>query len=80
MRAKRRITMSTVPTDARRLFESVGVVQTVSTAEAAVLLGLAKQTLLRWSSTGDGPIRPIRLNGRLRWSVADIRALVGGAK
>lgn len=65
--------------DARELCAAVEVDHTVSTAEAAALLGLTPQTLRRWACQGSGPIRPSNVNGRLRWSVAAIRALVSAA-
>jgi len=63
----------------RQLREQTSVEETVSTAEAAGLLRYRSQTLRRWASQGSGPIRPRRVNGRLRWSVAEIRALLAGA-
>jgi hypothetical protein len=66
-------------TPTQQLFADVGVDHTVSTAEAAVLTGHAAQTLRRWACEGSGPIRPRKANGRLRWSVAEIRKLVGAA-
>jgi hypothetical protein len=65
--------------DARRLCDAVAVDHTVSTAEASVLLGVAQQTMRRWSCQGSGPVRPRHINGRLRWSVADIRAVLAGS-
>jgi DNA-binding transcriptional regulator YiaG len=56
-----------------------GIDETVGTPEAAALFGYRQQTLRRWASDGSGPIRPRRVNGRLRWSVAQIRALLAGA-
>lgn len=47
------------------------------TDEAAPQLGRRPQTLRRWACLGDGPIQPIRVNGRLLWPVADIRKLLG---
>lgn len=39
-----------------------------------------QQTLRGWASRdGKGPLRPIRINGRLAWAVADIRKLLGVA-
>ncbi len=49
------------------------------TAEAAHHLSRANQTLRIWAMTGEGPLKPLRINGRLAWSVADIKALVGAA-
>lgn len=63
----------------RELHARTDVEETVATAEAAALLGYQQQTLRRWACQGDGPIRPRRVNGRLRWSVAEIRALLAGA-
>ncbi|WP_371435412.1 hypothetical protein [Polaromonas sp.] len=50
---------------------------TVDTAGAAYYLNRSQQTLRGWSSRGDGPMRPIRMNGRLAWPVADIKKLMG---
>jgi hypothetical protein len=47
------------------------------TAEAAHHLNRANQTLRIWAMTGEGPLKPLRINGRLAWPVADIKALVG---
>ena len=47
------------------------------TNEAAFHLNRAQQTLRLWAMREDGPLRPIRINGRLAWSVADIRRLLG---
>ena len=66
------------PDEHRRLFERTGVDQYVPTAEAATLLGVAAQTMRRWACEGSGPIRPRKVAGRLRWSVAEIQALLSG--
>ncbi len=51
------------------------------THEAAPILNREPQTLRRWACLECGPIRPIRINGRLAWRVSDLREiLVGGAK
>lgn len=50
----------------------------VETACAAHHLTRRPQTLRGWACREDGPIRPIRINGRLAWSVADLRRLLGG--
>lgn len=62
----------------RRLFERTGVDEGVDTAKAAMLLDREPQTLRRWACDGSGPIRPRRVNGRLRWSLADIQAVLRG--
>lgn len=48
------------------------------TAEAARHLNRAEQTLRLWACHENGPIRPLRINGRLAWPVAGLRALLGG--
>lgn len=48
----------------------------VDTASAAFHLGRKAQTLRVWASTEQGPIRPVRINGRLSWPVAEIRKLL----
>ena len=50
---------------------------TLPTNEAAQHLGRQPQTLRDWACHEDGPIRPTRIHGRLHWSVAQIRQLVG---
>ncbi|HRN64078.1 MAG TPA: DNA-binding protein [Alicycliphilus sp.] len=52
---------------------------TLPTPEAARHLHRAEQTLRLWACRENGPIRPLRINGRLAWRVADIRRLVEGA-
>lgn len=48
----------------------------VDTSRAAFYLCRKPQTMRVWASTERGPIRPIRINGRLAWSVAEIRRLL----
>lgn len=48
----------------------------VSTDEAAYYLNRKPQTLRVWACTEAGPLRPIRLHGRLAWPVEDIRRLL----
>ncbi len=50
------------------------------THEAARHLARAPQTMRIWSCKDNGPIRPIRVHGRLAWPVADIRRLLGVAQ
>jgi len=47
------------------------------TGEAARHLGRAPQTLRLWACREDGPIRPLRIHGRLAWPVAEIKRLLG---
>ncbi len=51
---------------------------TVPTDQAAWFLNRKSQTLRAWACLENGPIRPIRINGRLAWPVADIRKLLAG--
>jgi hypothetical protein len=50
----------------------------VPTDLAAAALNRRPQTLRKWACLENGPIRPVRINGRLAWRVADIQALLGG--
>lgn len=49
---------------------------TVTTEEAAYYLSRRPQTLRCWACHDDGPIRPLRINGRLAWPVAELRKLL----
>jgi hypothetical protein len=48
----------------------------VPTDQAAFYLNRASQTLRKWACLENGPLRPIRINGRLAWKVADLKVLV----
>jgi hypothetical protein len=50
----------------------------VPTDQAAHYLNRKPQTLLKWACLEQGPLRPIRINGRLAWPVAGIKVLVAG--
>jgi hypothetical protein len=50
---------------------------TVDTAAAAHYLNRRPQTLRCWACLENGPLRPVRINGRLAWEVAAIRKLLG---
>lgn len=50
----------------------------VPTENAAYYLSRKPQTLRAWACLENGPIRPIRINGRLSWRVADIQAVLNG--
>ena len=49
----------------------------VDTAAAAHYLNRRPQTLRGWACLENGPLRPIRINGRLAWPVAAIKQLLG---
>jgi hypothetical protein len=50
---------------------------TAPTGAAAHYLNRKPQTLRVWACLENGPIRPIRINGRLAWSIPEIKKLVG---
>jgi hypothetical protein len=50
----------------------------IPTDVAAYHLNRKDQTLRAWACLENGPIRPIRINGRLAWPVAAIRTLLNG--
>lgn len=50
----------------------------VDTAAAAFYLNRQPQTLRIWAMRdGSGPIRPMRINGRLAWPVGELRRVLG---
>lgn len=49
----------------------------VDTECAAYHLSRKPQTLRIWASRENGPLRPLRVHGRLLWPVAELRRLVG---
>ena len=53
---------------------------TVDTAAAAYYLNRRPQTLRAWACLENGPLRPHRVMGRLAWSVAEIRTVLGVAQ
>ena len=52
---------------------------TVPPEQAAYYPHRKPQTCRAWACLENGPLRPIRINGRLAWSVAEIRAVLGVA-
>jgi hypothetical protein len=50
----------------------------LSTDEAAKCLNRKPRTLHKWSCLGNGPIQPVRVNGRLGWRLTDIQKLLSG--
>jgi hypothetical protein len=49
----------------------------VDTTCAAWHLNRRPQTLRCWAAYENGPLRPARINGRLAWSTAELRHLLG---
>lgn len=50
---------------------------TVPTKQAAFYLDRKPQTMRAWSCLNNGAIRPLRVNGRLAWSVKEIKKVLG---
>jgi len=53
---------------------------TVPTDQAAYYLNRQPQTLRAWACLENGALRPIRISGRLAWSVAEIKSLLNGCE
>ncbi len=51
----------------------------VDTETAAFHLNREPQTLRVWACKENGPLRPLRVNGRLAWPTAELRRLLGVA-
>ena len=64
-------------------FQPVALVLETRTAlptnEAAFHMNRAQQTMRLWAMREDGPLRPMRINGRLAWPVSEIKRLLGVA-
>ena len=63
---------------AERLLQRAGIPATLTTAEAAAALNRKPQTLNKWAFTGQGPVQPVRINGRLAWPADKIAAILAG--
>ena len=48
------------------------------TNDAAFHLNRKPQTLRTWACFENGPIKPVKINGRLAWLVSDIRNVIKG--
>lgn len=57
---------------------TIGASAILSTKDAAAALTRQPQTLRIWACYENGPIRPVRIHGRLGWRVQDIQALLSG--
>jgi hypothetical protein len=64
--------------DAHNLHIRSALPEVMTTDEAAAAINRKPQTLRKWACLENGPIRPIRINGRLAWRVADLNALLNG--
>lgn len=52
----------------------------VDTAAAAYYLNRRPQTMRAWACLENGPLRPVRVNGRLAWPVSELRRVLGVAQ
>jgi hypothetical protein len=52
---------------------------TVGTADAAFYLNRKQQTLRGWACLENGPLRPVRVHGRLAWPVSELKRILGVA-
>lgn len=50
----------------------------LTTDEAATALRMRPQTLRRWACQGSGPIRPVKIGGRLAWKRESVLRLIEG--
>jgi hypothetical protein len=48
----------------------------VPTSTAAAWLNRSPQTLRKWACYENGPLRPVRINGRLAWPTIEIRRVM----
>lgn len=60
------------------LAATAGTRDTLSTQEAAAVINRRPQTLRKWACLESGPIRPVRIYGRLAWKVEDLARLLNG--
>jgi|GEM_PF-847371 hypothetical protein len=49
----------------------------LTTVEAAYYLNRKPQTLRGYACREDGPIRPLRVHGRLAWPVSELKRVLG---
>ena len=49
----------------------------VPTKDAAYYLGRSQSTLMRWQRQGISEVSSLKMQGRLSWSVADIKKVLG---
>ena len=52
--------------------------EVLTTIEAAAAINRQPQTLRKWACLDNGPIRPVRIHGRLAWRVTDLQKLISG--
>lgn len=52
----------------------------VPTGQASYYLDRRPQTLRGWACLENGPLRPVRINGRLAWPVSELKRVLGVGK
>ena len=57
---------------------SLEIRSALPTNDAAFHLNRKPQTLRTWACFENGPIKPVKINGRLAWLVSDIRDVIKG--
>ncbi len=65
-----------VPTAIRTTPLELETRSALPTLEAAFHLNRAEQTLRLWAMRQNGPLQPIRINGRLAWPVGELRRVL----
>jgi hypothetical protein len=60
--------------------QTADIPATLTTAEAAAALNRKPQTLNKWSFLKNGPVKPVKINGRLAWPADAIAALLKGGE
>lgn len=63
-----------------KLMAQAGLPEVLPTEAAAASINRKPQTLRKWACLENGPIRPVRINGRLAWRVSDLQALLSGGR
>lgn len=68
-----------MPMKTSELFPTLETVNSpaTGTVAAAYYLNRRPQTLRGWACNEDGPIRPLRINGRLAWPVSELKRILG---
>jgi len=49
----------------------------LTTEETAYYTNRTPKTLRSWACYENGPIRPLRINGRLAWPVSEVKRILG---
>ena len=62
------------------LLNRAALPEVLPTDEAAAEINRKPQTLRKWACLENGPIRPVRITGRLAWKVSDLQSLLNGGQ